>query len=114
MINAIVVLLGFQLGGEVLARLSALPIPGPVLGALMLTAVLLVRGGAGPILSGTAQTILANLSLLFVPAAVGVIEHRAIFAAYGAPLVLTLVLSTLIALAAAALVFRAVKGGSHE
>lgn len=110
MINAIVVLLGFQLGGEVLAGLLGLPIPGPVLGALMLAAVLLVRGTPGEALSGTAHGLLSHLSLLFVPAAVGVIEHRAIFAQYGLPLVVALVVSTVAALATAALVFRLVKG----
>lgn len=112
MINAIVVLLGFQLAGVILARISGLPVPGPVLGALMLTVVLLARRGAGDALSRTAHTILSNLSLLFVPAAVGVIEHREIFVTYGFPLVITLVVSTLAAMAVAALVFRAVKGNA--
>ncbi len=107
MINALVVLLSFQLGGEIAARLLALPIPGPVLGAAALVAVLLVRGTIPPALKSTAGVILTNLSLLFVPAAVGVIEYRAVFADYGLALVATLLVSTLVAMAAAALTFRA-------
>ncbi|MEM0909309.1 MAG: CidA/LrgA family protein [Pseudomonadota bacterium] len=106
MINAIVVLLGFQLGGEVLVRAFGLPIPGPVVGAGALAIILLVRGNVGASLSGTARTILQNLSLLFVPAAVGVIEYREVFLAYGLPLVVTLIVSTLLALTATALTFR--------
>ncbi len=108
MINALVVLLGFQLAGEVVARLFAIPIPGPVIGAGALAAVLIVRGGAGSEVRTVAQTVLRNLSLMFVPAAVGVIEYREVFAVYGLPVVITLVVSTVLALASTALVFRLV------
>lgn len=109
MINAIVVLLGAQLFGEVCARLGNIPVPGPVIGALVLAAVLLVRRKIEGELAGVAHTILSHLSLLFVPAAVGVIEYRGLFATYGLPLVATLVVSTLLAMAVAALTFRWVK-----
>jgi putative effector of murein hydrolase LrgA (UPF0299 family) len=108
MINALAILLGFQLAGEVLARLGGLPVPGPVVGAAGLAAVLLMRRSVAPWLSHTAHGVLRNLSLLFVPAAVGVTEHRAVFAEHGAALAVTLVVSTLAAMAVAALVFRIV------
>ncbi len=110
MINALVVLLGCQLAGEVLARLLSLPVPGPVLGAALLVAALLVRGGPGEALETTANGLLRNLSLLFVPAAVGVVDQRHLFAEYGAVLIATVVVSTVLALAVGALVFRAVAG----
>ncbi|MEM8552848.1 MAG: CidA/LrgA family protein [Pseudomonadota bacterium] len=106
MINAILMLLGFQLGGEVLVRLLHLPVPGPVLGAGALAALLLVRGGVPEKIGTVSHTVLRNLSLLFVPAAVGVIEYREVFALYGLPLVATLIASTVLAMAAAALAFR--------
>jgi holin-like protein len=108
MINALVLLLGCQLVGEVLVRLAGAPVPGPVVGAALLAAGLLWRGGAGETLAGTANTLLRNLSLLFVPAAVGVVQYRALFAEYGAVLVATVAVSTVLSLAVAALVFRAV------
>ncbi|WMS40870.1 CidA/LrgA family protein [Acuticoccus sp. MNP-M23] len=110
MINALVVLLGFQLGGEVLVRLLDLPIPGPVLGGGALAAALLIRGRIGTEVAAVSHTILRNLSLLFVPAAVGVIEYRDIFTQYGLPLVSALVISSITALAVSALVFRWVAG----
>ena len=106
MINALAVLLGLQLAGEVIVRLTGLPIPGPVIGAGALAAILLARRHIAPELASLSHGILRNLSLLFVPAAVGVIEYRALFAQYGAPLVVTLIVSTLLAMAAAALAFR--------
>nr|WP_255720791.1 CidA/LrgA family protein [Acuticoccus kalidii] len=92
--------------GEVVVNLFGLPIPGPVLGGGALAVILLARGRVGAELSSTAHVILRNLSLLFVPAAVGVIEYRDMFVAYGLPLFVTVLGSTMLAMAAAALVFR--------
>lgn len=103
MINAMMVLLGFQLAGEVIARALRLPLPGPVLGMLLLFAALVVRGGVPEQLRATAQGLLNNLSLLFVPAGVGVMTHIALIQAAWLPITLTLVLSTLVTLIAAAL-----------
>lgn len=108
MITAIAILLGCQLAGEIVVRLLDIPLPGPVLGAALLGAGLLLRGTVSASVDTTARTILANLSLLFVPAAVGVVEHRAVFMDYGAALIAALVFSTVMALMAAALTFRLV------
>ncbi|RAH97014.1 CidA/LrgA family protein [Acuticoccus sediminis] len=110
MINAIALLLGCQLLGEIFVRLVGLPVPGPVVGAALLGVGLLVRGRVSQTMDGTARAILSNLSLLFVPAAVGVIEHRELFMEYGFALVAALVVSTVMALTAAALTFRWMAG----
>ena len=110
MINAVAILLGCQLAGEIIVRLLGLPVPGPVVGAALLCVALLVRRSVDPAMDTTARTILSNLSLLFVPAAVGVVEHREIFLQYGVSLIAALVFSTVMALCAAALVFRWVAG----
>lgn len=107
MINALVVLLGCQLVGEVVVRLLGLPVPGPVVGAALLAAVLVGRAAPEP-LAATADGLLRNLSLLFVPAAVGVVEHRHLFAEYGVVLVATVIVSTVLSLAVCAVVFRLV------
>lgn len=105
MIAALVVLLGCQLAGEILARLTGVPVPGPVLGAALLTAWLLWRK-IPAFLPPVAHGILRNLSLLFVPAAVGVVQYGPVLAEHGIALGLTLVISTVLALAVTALVFR--------
>ena len=105
MINAIALLLGCQLLGEIFVRLADLPVPGPVVGAALMCAGLLVRGEVSPTMDTTARTILSNLSLLFVPAAVGVIDHRELFMEYGFALIAALVVSSVAALSAAALAF---------
>ncbi len=52
-----------------------LPVPGPVLGLLILLVLLVRGGGPSPELHGTAQGLLKYLGLLFVPAGVGVVTE---------------------------------------
>ena len=61
--------------GEVLTSLLDLPVPGPVVGLVLLLVLLRVQPGeeerSGPVADG----LLRLLPLLFVPAGVGVVEH---------------------------------------
>jgi len=105
MILDIAALLGFQLLGEVLARALVLPLPGPVIGMALMLAAFLIRPAFARRILPTAQGLLRHLSLLFVPAGVGVIGHADALGRSGPALMLALVLSTVLALAAGALTF---------
>lgn len=108
MIQALTILLLFQLAGEVITLMLALPIPGPVIGMLLLFCALLLRGNLSPTLNETARGLLAHLSLLFVPAGVGVMAHFALLQSEWLAILLILVGSTLVALAITALSMRLV------
>ena len=99
-------LLVLQLVGEVLARAFSLPLPGPVIGMLILMLALGWEPVRGPVCA-IADVLLAHLSLLFVPVGVGVMTHMALVSQYGARLAVALLLSTWIGLAVTALVLRA-------
>lgn len=75
MLPALTALLTLQLAGEVLVRMLGLPIPGPVLGMALLLALLMARPAWRDALQPTTQGLLQHLSLLFVPAGVGVVQH---------------------------------------
>lgn len=110
-IFAVTVLLGCQLAGEALVTLihQAFPFvsfPGPVIGMVLFFLLLLWRGGPGPSLDATGGTILKNLSLLFVPAAVGIVQQGPLLAQYGLILIITLIASTLLTLIVTASVFQ--------
>lgn len=92
------VLLTCQLAGEVIALALQLPVPGPVLGMVILFCGLLIYGRVPQPLSAVAGELLQNLSLLFVPAGVGVMLHAQLLADNWLALSLGLVLSTLVAL----------------
>ena len=100
MIHAITTLLACQLAGEVAARTFGLPVPGPVMGMVLLFVLLLVRGQEAPApLGATADRLLDNLGLLFVPAGVGVVLHLPVLARDWAPLSLAVLAGTLAAIA---------------
>lgn len=105
MIFNITAILAFQLAGEVIARAFGLPVPGPVIGlGLLLAAFVAIRPLAERVVP-TAQNILTHLSLLFVPAGVGVISHVEVLGQDGLALFAALFLSTVLALAAGVLTF---------
>ena len=108
MIAALSLLLVCQLAGELLTRLAGLPVPGPVLGMVLLFAILAIRGRVPDPLRQTAETLLRHLSLLFVPAGVGVMLHAGRIQAEWPASVAALAVSTLLTVAVSALVFRLV------
>lgn len=105
MIHAIAILLAMQLVGEGLARLTGLGIPGPVIGLVLLAVLAALSPKLRKLVEPVATTLLGHLSLLFVPAAVGLIQHLDVFASDFWPLIAALSVSTLLTLIVTALVF---------
>ena len=108
MIQAIAILLSLQLAGETLVRLFFLPVPGPVVGLVLLVAGLVAVPGLAARMRPLADGLLAHLSLLFVPAGVGVVGHLATFGAEGVAIAVALIGSTTLAIAVGAVVFVAI------
>ena len=108
MLHAIVVLLVCQLAGETLAHGLALPLPGPVIGMALLFIALLLRLPLPEATAGTADGLLRHLSMLFVPAGVGVVQQLDLLGQEGGRLFVVILLSTVVALAVTSVVFAAV------
>lgn len=106
MLAAITLLLLFQLAGEAIALFFALPVPGPVIGMGLLFAALAIHGRPSSELRSTAQNLLQHLSLLFVPAGVGVMLHLDRMTEEWLPIAVALIVSTLLAIAITALTLR--------
>ena len=108
MINALLGLLLFQLLGEAASQALVLPVPGPVLGMVLLAGFLIARGAVSRELEQAADFLLRQLSLFFVPAAVGVMANGQKIAREWLPLGASVVGSTVLTIAVTAAVFRAV------
>jgi holin-like protein len=106
MLQAITLLLLFQLVGEVIAQTLDLPVPGPVVGMGLFFAVLALPRGPAERMREPAQQLLQHLSLLFVPAGVGVMLHYHRVIAEWLPIVVALVLSTVLAIVVTAVTTR--------
>ncbi|ACK51915.1 LrgA family protein [Methylocella silvestris BL2] len=117
MVRGFVLLLMCQLAGEAFSRALGLPVPGPVLGLVLLFLGLqyyqrisgLDRTEVGESDVGrVADGLLQNLALLFVPAGVGVVQHLKLIEDHGLAIAVVLIGSTAITLIVTVLVFVAV------
>ncbi|QJE02229.1 CidA/LrgA family protein [Massilia forsythiae] len=112
MLHAFAVLLLFQCLGEALAFLAGLPVPGPVLGMLLLLAALVAWPRLFQVVESGANELLRHLSLLFLPAGVGIVAAAASGSGHWLAIVAAVVFSTLLTLAVTALVLKAFGPGS--
>jgi holin-like protein len=109
---AFLILVGCELIGEVLRRALHLPLPGPVIGMFLLAVALIVGGDDEAVgvtdkysqLSRTANALIANMGLLFVPAGVGVIAEFGVLRQNWLPILVGLVVSTVLGLVVTGLV----------
>ncbi len=106
MLITFAVLLIFQCIGEGASFLLQLPIPGPVVGMLLLFFALLLSPALLEQMEATATELLRHLSLLFVPAGVGIIVSASSVQGHWWGVVVAVVSSTVITLAATAAVMR--------
>ncbi|MFN3656013.1 MAG: CidA/LrgA family protein [Pseudolabrys sp.] len=108
MLAALATLLLCQLAGEAIVKAAALPVPGPVVGMVLLFALMLLRAPLPKETGDTADGLLKHLSLLFVPAGVGVVQNIALLGDTGLRLVAVVVLGTIVTLVVTALTFAGV------
>jgi putative effector of murein hydrolase LrgA (UPF0299 family) len=107
MIASLSLILLCQLAGEVIVRGLVLPMPGPVVGLVFLLLLLLARDRfaalrRGPLqgdgVESASRGLLANLSLLFVPAGVGVVQKLDLIAEHGIAIAAVLAISVVVTL----------------
>ncbi|MBR8250218.1 MULTISPECIES: CidA/LrgA family protein [Burkholderia cepacia complex] len=103
---SIAILLTFQCLGEGITYLLHLSVPGPVVGMLLLLISLHAFPPLATTLESTASNLLQNLSLLFVPAGVGVMATANVVKGDLIPIAISLVVSTLLTVAVTALIMR--------
>lgn len=99
MLVSAVVLLLFLALGEAVSHSLDLPVPGPVLGMGGLYLYLTLRNAPLAPMQRAAHALLRFLPLLFVPAGLGVIEHLGLLRSEGLAIVVSLVVSTALAMA---------------
>ncbi len=107
MIAGLTILLLFQLAGEILVTAMGLPIPGPVIGMLLLFMALMVRRRVPQGLDRAADALVRMLSLLFVPAGTGIVAYLTLIRREWLPITVALVGSTVLTIAATAVTMRA-------
>jgi holin-like protein len=114
MIASLSLILICQLIGEVIVRGLRVAVPGPVIGLMLLLVLLLLRDrfpslARGPLrnegVEQASRGLLANLSLLFVPAGVGVVQKLDLLAEHGIAIIAVLAISVVVTLLATVATF---------
>lgn len=92
----------FYLAGDFLQKQLHLPVSGSIVGLLLLFVLLLFKVVPVKWIEDGATTILAYLPLFFIPATAGIVKHMDIFSGRGLLLILILIVSSVLTIAAAA------------
>jgi holin-like protein len=108
MIGAISLLFVCLAVGECLHRVAGLPLPASVIGLLVLLVWLAAVRRERPVLNTVSGWLTAHLSIMFVPAAVGLIDQGPALARYGIGLVVATTVSTILTMLVTVVVFRVV------
>jgi holin-like protein len=111
-----------QLAGEAIAYGTGIAVPGPVIGLVLCVLLLAARdriGRLAPVelrdgtFERTGRGILSHLSLLFIPAGVGVVQRLDVLAGNALPIAVAVLVSTVLSLAITAWVFSVVARGAR-
>lgn len=92
--------------GGFIARQTGVPVPGTVIGILIMLVALLALRRVPETLRSASVFLLTHLNLFYVPAGVGVMGYLVLIAHDLWPIVITMFVSTFLATIAAALAFQ--------
>lgn len=106
MLNYLTFIFCCQLAGEFLIGATGLPVPGPVIGMVLLFLFLLLKGHIPKDLSSVADGLLNHLALLFVPAGVGIMLHFKLLGEDIFAISIALLFSTILTVIVTALLMR--------
>ncbi|MDQ0086664.1 holin-like protein [Paenibacillus anaericanus] len=101
-IAQVVLLYLFYLLGDYLQQLLHLPIPGSIVGLLLLFVLLLCKIIPVKWIEDGSTTVIAYLPLFFIPATAGIVNHMDIFSGRGLLLIVIIIVSSVLTMVAAA------------
>lgn len=103
-LNGITLLLIYQLIGEISVLIFELSVPGPVVGMVLLFLSLMIKNALVKTIEPASSALLSHLSLLFVPAGVGIMVHFERIQEEWYSISLALIISTILTMAATAFI----------
>ena len=106
MLQGLIVLVALQLIGETFSHYLNIPIPGAIIGMVLLLGYLVIRGFVSKPLLETSTRLFPYLPLLLIPASVGVIQYGSLLEEEGVAVLTALVLSLVISFAVTPFIFK--------
>jgi holin-like protein len=98
----IAILFAFWLAGVAMVRLTDLPIPGGIVGMVIVLVLLASRRISVLTMRRGAEWFLAEMLLFFVPAVLAVLDHRELFGLLGVKILIVIFVGTLAVMAVTA------------
>lgn len=115
MLHGFLILIGCQLLGEIIVGVAGLPVPGAVLGMILLFIGLIAHKGVPEGLNVAGNGLLKYIGLLFVPAGAGISIYLGLIAEQWDVILIASVGSTILTLLICAALFRILdRGRSHD
>lgn len=114
MLKALTLIFTCQLIGELCAKGTGLPIPGPVLGMVILFLFFCLKRGIPEDIDQVGRGLMQNMSLLFVPAGAGVMVHFKLLGQDMLPIGFSLIVGTLITIAFTGLLMKRLSREGHK
>ncbi len=114
MLKALVLVISLLIVGDVMVAVTGLPVPGPVLGLLLLASINVARPGSTASVSKLFDSIIPFAPMLFVPAAVGVVANLDVISSAVLPIVSAVTLSTVAALLVTGRLFQFLLGAPPD
>jgi len=114
MLKAILTLFACLAVGNAINRLTGLPLPGGVIGLVLMLAILIWRGGPDQPLKHVSHALLQNMTVLFVPAGVGLMTQLPTLKQNALPIGIAIVVSTVLGMAVTAIIMHWLTRGSRD
>ncbi len=93
MYRGLAIILGFLFAGQAISKLTHIPVPGSVLGMILLTLALMVGVVKLEQVEEVGTFLIKNMSVMFIPPGVGVILYWSLVKKEFLPISVALVLS---------------------
>ncbi|QFR34739.1 CidA/LrgA family protein [Ancylobacter sp. TS-1] len=106
MLQSLTIIVACLVLGEAARLVTGAPLPGPVIGMVLLLALLVLRRGPAPEMQQTCQGLLRNMALFYVPASVGLVNELPRLIAQAGPIAAAILGSTVLGMIATALTMR--------
>ena len=109
LVHGFLLLIGLQLLGDFVSETFSLPVPGPVIGMLVLLGILIVKKDVPNSVATTAGGLIRYIGLLFVPAGAGISLYLVLIADQWLVILGSSMVSTLLTLICCAFIYKALR-----
>lgn len=105
MLNGFITLIAYAFVGDIISTIFDLPIPGSIIGMILLLATFALRKKINQSVDNVSQGLISYIGLLFVPAGVGIIQYYDLIAQEWPVIIFTSITSMLFTLGGSATIF---------